>query len=83
LAFDSIAPDDRNPKIVICGHTHGGQIAPFGRALVIPNGSGRYLKGWYRRGNNSMYVMRGIGASFLPVRLGARPELLVLDLMPS
>ncbi|MGD8344802.1 MAG: metallophosphoesterase [Desulfobacterales bacterium] len=82
-AFDSIYPNGRNPKIVISGHTHGGQIAPFGRALVMPPGSGGYLKGWYRRGNNSMYVMRGIGASFLPVRLGARPELLVLDLMPS
>jgi hypothetical protein len=82
-AFDSIDPDARNQKIVISGHTHGGQISPFGHALVTPSGSGRYLKGWYRRGSNAMYVMRGIGASVLPFRLGARPELLVLDLMPS
>ena len=82
-AFDHIAPDGRNPKIVISGHTHGGQIAPFGHALVTPAGSGGYLKGWYRKGNNSMYVMRGIGASHLPLRLGSRPELLVLDLIPA
>jgi hypothetical protein len=82
-AFDSIATIGRNTKIVISGHTHGGQIAPFGHALVTPSGSGRYLKGWYREKNNAMYVMRGIGATHLPLRLGARPELLVLDLLPS
>ena len=81
--FDRIAPGTINEKIVISGHTHGGQIAPFGRALVTPPGSGRYVKGWYRRGNNSMYVMRGVGASYLPLRIGARPELLVLDLIPA
>jgi predicted MPP superfamily phosphohydrolase len=68
---------------VISGHTHGGQIAPFGHALYTPAGSGRYVKGWYRKGNNSMYVMRGIGTAHFPIRLGASPELLVLDLIPS
>lgn len=81
--FDHLNSDDKNQKIVISGHTHGGQIAPFGRALMTPNGSGRYVKGWYRRGNNSMYVMRGVGATYLPFRIGARPELLVLDLIPA
>ena len=81
-SFDRIKPQSQNQKIVISGHTHGGQIAPFGRALVTPPGSGRYLQGWYSRKNNSMYVMRGVGASYVPFRLGARPELLVLDLLP-
>jgi predicted MPP superfamily phosphohydrolase len=71
-----------NGKIVISGHTHGGQIAPFGQALVTPPGSGPYVKGWYRRGRNWMYVMRGVGTSSVPVRLGARPEMLVMDLVP-
>jgi predicted MPP superfamily phosphohydrolase len=81
-AFDRIKSHLQNPKIIISGHTHGGQIAPFGKVLVTPPGSGRYIKGWYRRGNNSMYVMRGVGANYVPVRIGARPELLVLDLIP-
>jgi predicted MPP superfamily phosphohydrolase len=81
--FGRITADARNKEIVICGHTHGGQIAPFGKALVTPPGSGPYVKGWYRLGQNAMYVMRGIGASYLPVRIGARPELLVLDLIPA
>jgi predicted MPP superfamily phosphohydrolase len=81
--FDGIKPHSQNQKIIISGHTHGGQIAPFGHALVTPPGSGRYVKGWYRMGSNSMYVMRGVGASYLPLRIGARPELLVMDLTPA
>ena len=81
-AFDRIAADGRSRKIMISGHTHGGQIAPFGKALITPPGSGRYVQSWYRRGSNLMYVTRGVGASVLPVRIGARPELLVLDLLP-
>jgi len=81
--FRRITADARNQEIVISGHTHGGQIAPFGKALVTPPGSGPYVQGWYRQGQNAMYVMRGVGASYLPVRIGARPELLVLDLIPA
>jgi predicted MPP superfamily phosphohydrolase len=80
--FDRIAVGGMSQKIMVSGHTHGGQIAPFGKALVTPPGSGPYVQGWYRRGLNAMYVMRGVGASYLPVRIGARPELLVLDLLP-
>ena len=67
--------------IVIAGHTHGGQIAPFGKAVVTPSGSGSYIHGWYQSGNTSMYVMRGIGTSGPPIRIGARPEILVLDIV--
>ena len=81
--FNRINSDYRNSRMVISGHTHGGQIAPFGKVLVTPPGSGPYIRGWYYRGNNSMYVMRGVGASYFPLRIGARPELLVLDLIPA
>jgi predicted MPP superfamily phosphohydrolase len=50
--------------------------------LITPRGSGPYVQGWYYHQNNSMYVMRGVGTSVLPLRIGARPELLVLDLLP-
>jgi predicted MPP superfamily phosphohydrolase len=82
-SFDRIKSHHHNFKILISGHTHGGQIAPFGKVLVTPPGSGPYIQGWYHHGNNSMYVMRGVGASYLPLRIGARPELLVLDLIPA
>ena len=71
------------PMLVLAGHTHGGQIAPFGRAFYTPPGSGSYLRGWYRNGKYAMYVMRGVGTTVIPMRIGARPELLVLDLYPA
>ena len=68
------------PMVVLSGHTHGGQIVPFGIVLVTPRGSGPYVHGWYHREDNSLYVMRGVGAHGLPIRIGARPEILVLDI---
>ena len=35
------------PLVALSGHTHGGQIAPFGLRLILPPGSGNYAQGWY------------------------------------
>jgi hypothetical protein len=76
LTRDIVAvPPDHPVDLVLAGHTHGGQVAPFGLALALPSGSGRYVAGWYRAGGPPMYVSRGIGTSLIPVRLGATPEL--------
>lgn len=72
-------PAEHAPSLILSGHTHGGQIAPFGLAVVLPPGSGRYVAGWYRDGGPPLYVCRGIGTSMLPVRIGATPELAVFD----
>jgi predicted MPP superfamily phosphohydrolase len=61
--------------LILSGHTHGGQVAPFGIALVTPGGSGRYIRGWYPDHGPPMYVSRGLGTSTLPIRLGVTPEL--------
>lgn len=62
------------PQLMLAGHTHGGQIAPFGWAPIRPRGSGRYVSGWYRDAPTAMYVSRGLGTSIVPARLGAVPE---------
>lgn len=81
ITFDVIAAAaGAAPVDVLAGHTHGGQIAPFGLALHTPPGSGRYVKGWYGLGVHRMYVSRGLGNSGPPFRLGARPELALLEL---
>ncbi|MDB4948076.1 MAG: metallophosphoesterase [Gemmatimonadetes bacterium] len=60
---------------VLSGHTHGGQIALFGWAPVLPPGSGRYARGWFRDGAlPPLFVSRGVGTTVMPVRLGSRPE---------
>jgi len=64
---------------VLSGHTHGGQVAPFGFALVLPAGSGRYVSGWYGDAPLPLYVSRGLGTTILPIRLGSPPEVAVFD----
>lgn len=70
----AIDPRLLSPTLMLAGHTHGGQIAPFGWAPVRPRGSGRYVRGWYRDSPTAMYVSRGIGMSGIPARLGSEPE---------
>lgn len=64
-----------SPSFMLSGHTHGGQVTLFGWAPLVPPGSGRYVRGWYRDpGRPPLYVSRGIGTSLVPVRLFATPE---------
>ncbi|KAF3890060.1 MULTISPECIES: metallophosphoesterase [Nostocales] len=63
------------PQYMLSGHTHGGQLSLFGFAPIRPNGSGRYVSGWYRDGAIALYVSRGLGVSVLPLRMGAVPEI--------
>ena len=79
---DIIAKQKGNLHIdlVLCGHTHGGQITFLGLAPFKPNGSGKYLKGWYRESDPKMYVSKGIGTSVLPIRFGARAEMVEIEI---
>ena len=74
---DTIAEVLRQRKIpydlILSGHTHGGQITLAGWAPFKPNGSGKYLNGWYE--DVKMYVSKGIGTSILPLRFMARAEI--------
>jgi len=82
VGFDAISRVARRGTAVLAGHTHGGQIAPFGFALVLPEGSGRYVKGTYASpdGKHALYVSRGLGNSGPPFRIGSRPELALLEI---
>jgi uncharacterized protein len=80
ITRDSLQMPSGHPvSLVLSGHTHGGQVAPFGIATHLPPGSGRYVAGWYRDDGPPMYVSRGIGTSLLPIRIGATPELVQLE----
>jgi uncharacterized protein len=68
-------------RMMLAGHTHGGQVNLLGFAPVLPRGSGRYVRGWFREpGRLPLYVNRGIGETALPVRLGSVPELAVFTM---
>lgn len=84
VVFDAltagITREGEGNLLTLSGHTHGGQIAPLGVALYTPSGSGRYVAGWYRPPCAALYVMRGVGFSRIPLRIGSRPELTLLEL---
>lgn len=62
-------------QYMLAGHTHGGQVTFFGFAPYLPEGSGRYLRGWYGDAPPRLYVSRGLGTTSLPIRFMATPEL--------
>ena len=63
-----------NIKLILSGHTHGGQITFLGKAFYKPGGSGRFLRGWYKLNDIRMYVSKGIGTKYIPIRMGCRAE---------
>jgi predicted MPP superfamily phosphohydrolase len=67
--------------LALAGHTHGGQVR-LGPAAVpfVPQGSGRFVAGWYETAAGPAYVSRGTGTSIAPVRFTCRPELPILRL---
>jgi predicted MPP superfamily phosphohydrolase len=76
--------DGRRVDLLVCGHTHGGQIRfPFFGPLVVPSKhEGRYAAGFRRVGGVLMYVSRGIGA-IPPIRILCRPEVATFTLRNS
>jgi uncharacterized protein len=75
---------DRRLDLLVCGHTHGGQIRfPFFGSVVVPSKhEARYASGFHRVGNVLMYVSRGIGA-IPPLRILCRPEVATFVLRRS
>jgi predicted MPP superfamily phosphohydrolase len=71
----------RRVDLLVCGHTHGGQIRfPFFGAVVVPSmHEGEYAAGFHRVGGVLMYVSRGIGA-IPPLRILCRPEVATFTL---
>jgi predicted MPP superfamily phosphohydrolase len=63
--------------LMLSGHTHGGQIFPFGALVRLAQ---PYLAGLYRRGATQIYVNRGTGYWGPPLRLGVPAEITLLTL---
>ena len=63
--------------LTLSGHTHAGQFAVPGleRWLNLATLTGHRTEGLYCRGSCWLYVSAGLGATGLPMRFGARPEI--------
>jgi predicted MPP superfamily phosphohydrolase len=75
-AFDALA--DAGVDLVLAGHTHGGQIMFTSPHKPEPVGIGslifRYTRGFYRRGQSTLFVTTGVG-NWFPVRMNAPAEI--------
>jgi predicted MPP superfamily phosphohydrolase len=71
--------------LTLAGHSHGGQLALsfVNRGLALVRPETPYVSGWYAKSGGQLYVNRGIGTTGPPIRLGARPEITVLELSRS
>ncbi|MGE0076673.1 MAG: metallophosphoesterase [Bacteroidales bacterium] len=61
----------------LSGHTHDGQMWPFNYAT---QGIFEVSKGYLKKGNTHYYVSTGFGTWGPRVRIGNRPEIVVIDL---
>jgi predicted MPP superfamily phosphohydrolase len=70
---------DLDVPLVLSGHTHGGQIVLPGLGAVAAR---KYpvIAGYGKRENTSIYVSRGVGTVYVPVRLNCPPEVSILTL---
>jgi hypothetical protein len=68
-----------NIPLVLSGHTHGGQIVLPGLGAIAAQ---RFpvVAGVGRRGRATMFVSRGVGTVYVPVRLNCPPEVAILTL---
>lgn len=73
---------DSGVAVTLAGHTHAGQIAlPVIGALFTASRHGRrYAHGHVVERGRHLVVSSGLGTSILPLRFGAPPEIVVVDL---
>ena len=66
----------------LSGHTHAGHFdLPGLGPLVLPKLGIDYYRGLYRVDHTWLYVSRGMGG--IAWRLGAAPEVTIIDLIPA
>jgi len=73
---------ERHIPLTLSGHYHGGQVkvSLFGEDYSLAHLRTPYPEGLYRSGSSHLYVSRGIGTTFTPVRLNAPPEVTLFQL---
>ncbi len=70
---------DLDVSLVLSGHTHGGQIVLPGLGAVAARPF-PLVAGLGTQENTSIYVSRGVGTVYVPIRLNCPPEVAILTL---
>ena len=66
--------------LMMCGHTHNGQIFPFNLLVRLQF---RYVYGLFSEGSSRLYVSSGVGCWGPRMRLGSRNEIVLVELLPA
>jgi len=67
--------------LLLCGHTHGGQVKlPFFGPLILPIHDRRFAEGLQRWDDRWLYVTRGVG-NLLGIRFNCPPEVSLLTVV--
>ena len=65
--------------LMLAGHTHAGQIWPFG---LLVERQFEHIAGHYTKAGQHLYVSPGTGTWGPTMRLGTRSEMTIIDLVP-
>jgi predicted MPP superfamily phosphohydrolase len=68
--------------LVLSGHTHGGQVVLPGLGAIAAQ-KFPVVAGMGRRDRTAIFVSRGVGTVYVPVRINCPPEVAVLTLQPE
>ncbi|MFI5340171.1 MAG: metallophosphoesterase [Candidatus Methylomirabilales bacterium] len=73
---------ERGIPLTLAGHWHGGQVKLSlpGVDISVAHLRSPYPEGLYRLNTSHLYVSRGIGTTFTPIRLNAPPEVTLFHL---
>ena len=71
---------DSEIDLMLCGHTHNGQIWPF---TLLVRLQFRHVHGLFVEGLSNLYVSSGVGCWGPRMRLGSRNEIVMIDLVPA
>ena len=77
---DRFAEVPARVALTLAGHTHGGQVAPFGWRPVLPIMHRGWARGLVGDHDTRMIVTSGVGASFVPLRIGVPPEIVLVTI---
>ena len=67
--------------LMLSGHTHGGQIVLPGLGAIAAR-EFPVIAGQARRDNTTVFVSRGVGTVYVPVRVNCPPEVAILTIRP-
>lgn len=71
-------------ELLLCGHTHGGQVQiPFVGPPILPILDRAYYEGLHEWQGRRVYITRGVGGVYGGIRFNCRPEVTILDLVPG